>query len=214
MPDRSPAFLVTDPNTKPKLSAAHLYDARSAMQRALADYFETLELQPPFDNRNYPKLRKVVAGWAEPNELSDYPAAAVYGVGAGEYDNAGHPWWREENRLTDELLVIETGELVQNYVVEVWCNDPAERYAFASAAEAASWPVDWMCGIRLMMPFYHGLPTEFEFVSIDYIDTEPDDSRRYRKIRLTYKGHCVVARVVKFSGMMEARTAGTVGGAD
>jgi len=199
---REPAFLVTEPTTRPILTTCHSKDARSAMQRSVADYLETLVLKPPFDSRTDIKLKVVSDGWADPNDASVYPGASVFGVGTGSYENTNHPWLREEYRIPGtDIVVAATGELIQNYVVEVWLNDPNERIAWASCLEGACWPVDWMSGFRMMMPHYHGLPADFEPQNIDYLDSEPDDSRRYRKLRLTLKGCCEIAKAIHFPTM-------------
>lgn len=198
--------LIVSPDTRQVLRPTKLTDARTALLRGIKEYVE--ELTIAVQNRHDVAFRQVIEGVAEPEQVSKYPAAAVYGYGPGNYaweEGTLLPLQHEnEDSLPQDTMALLPGEFTLELAVEVWATDPHERVAMVSMLEDAFSPVEWMSGFRLVLPHYASVHAEFGMKSSDYTDDEPNVARRYRRALVLLEGRVPVVRFKKF-GRLDPR---------
>ena len=68
--------LVSDPDTREAITARRETDARTALTRGLADYLRDLSIT--WEAGREVTLLRVLEAWAQPEELSKFPSAAIY----------------------------------------------------------------------------------------------------------------------------------------
>lgn len=189
--------LMVQPSDKQELTSNQETDARTALARGIKEYLE--QLQWTAQGGRHIRFERVLDVWAEPEDgKAGYPCAVVQGTGPGTYDASKFsPSPSDKDRLPSGLFLVSPCELVQAFQVEVWAVDPEERLAIVAMLESALIaPTSWLYGIRLSLPHYFGLVAEYEFTGLNYIDSEQDAVRRYRKAMVTLTGRVPVARAV------------------
>ncbi len=207
-PPPGEARLITDPNDREVLTARVEVDARTALTRALKEYLEQLSIVDRGGAEH--RLKQVVEVWAEPMEVAVMPSAAIYGAARGTWDASSFtPSLNPSQRLPDPdgRYVIKPCEYVQDLVIDVWASTPAVRSILASMIEKELSPVEWMYGMRIEVPYYHGARAVFEPRYADYQDSEPDAPKNWRRALLVVTGRIPVVRVV---GMPLNRTTVTI----
>lgn len=188
---RTPTTLVTTPDTPIQLTAYRETDVHTAMARGLAEYLaqQTIEIGGR-------KLQLTTyTTWAEPENQVSYPAAVV-GAEAGSYDRGFTPSLAAQLTKTSSLVAFT--EFTQDLNLEVWATDPKERSYLTAMVEEALNPVDWMYGMRLILPFYHGTSATYELLSSQYVDSSDDAMAKYRRAQFTIKGNVTAYRLLNF----------------
>ena len=192
--------LIQNDGTRQVWTPKLLTDARTALIRGLKEYVEELSLIVP--NRHEVAFRSVSEGVAEPEKMSAYPNAAVYGYGPGNYaweDGELAPLVVDSpDSMPENVGLLLPGEYTMDLAVEVWATDPYERTVLTAMLERAFSPVEWMSGFRLVLPHYAGAHATFGMKSSDYTDDEPNVSRRYRRALVLLEGRVPVVRFKKF----------------
>ena len=185
-----PTALVRDPNYRPTLTPYRSTDVHTALARGLAEYLS----QQAIDVAGRRINLVTYSTWAEPEQNVTYPAAGV-GAGTGSYDRSFTP-----SVLTsfDDTRLMAFSEFTQELSLELWATDPKERAFLVAMIEEALNPVDWMYGLRLVLPFYHGTTATYELLTSQYTDTADDSMNRYRKAMFTIKGHITAMRLLRF----------------
>ena len=184
------SFAVTDPAFVPKLSIRRECDVSTALARGLAEYLgqQTIEVSG----------RKLTVStystWAEPEANAALPAIGV-APSTGTYERSISPITMIEQVDHDVRLVAFT-EFEQEMQVELWASDPKERAYLSAMIEEALNPVDWMYGLRLVLPFYHGTTATYELKACQYLDNSDDSVNRYRKALFTVEATITVYRLL------------------
>lgn len=177
--------VLLDPRVREVLTVNAETDATSALTRGLAEYLASLAAPVAESPDEGLLFRRVVDTWADVEQNAEYPAAAVYSADLGTYD---------EERCTPETIDLDTpagdvlrhvSELVTTLTVEVYATDRVERVRLVHALERALCPTDWMVGVRLALPHYHGAHAAFRFESVQYFDDEQNAQVRRRRATLT-----------------------------
>lgn len=182
--------LVRDPNYQPELTLYRETDLHTALARGLAEYLSQLFIE--IGGR---QLRLTTfSTWAEPEQNVNYPAAGV-GAGRGEYDRSFTP---SVAASFNDARLMAFSEFAQELNVELWANDPKERAYLVAMVEEALNPVDWMYGMRLVLPHYHGTTATYELTSSQYLDNAEDALARYRKATFSVRGNVPALRTLKF----------------
>lgn len=187
---RPAAFAVLDPNFKPELSLRRECDVSTALARGLAEYLgqQSIEIGG----------RKLIANtystWAEPEQNAALPAIGV-APAAGQYERSISPITLIE-RVDRDLRLVAFTEFEQEMQVELWASDPKERAYLSAMIEEALNPTDWMYGVRLVLPFYHGTTATFELKGCQYLDNADDSVNRYRKALFTVEATITVYRLL------------------
>lgn len=188
---RPSAVLVRDPETPPYLTGYRETDVHTALARGLAEYLgqQTIEVGGR-------KLQLTTyTTWAEPEDAVRYPAAAV-GASAGVYDRGFTPGLVQT--VNKETRLVAFSEFAQQLTVEVWATDPKERSYLTAMVEEALNPVEWMYGMRLHLPFYHGAVATYELLSSQYLDSSEDAMAKYRRVLFTLNGNVTAYRLLDF----------------
>lgn len=186
---RGQTTLVRDPDFRPQLTGVRETDVHTAMARGLAEYLGQQQIE--IGGR---LLRLTTfSTWAEPEQNVSYPAAGV-GAGTGKYDRSFSP-----NLITTvagDVRLFAYSEFAQEITVELWATDPKERSYLVAMIEEALNPVDWMYGMRLHLPFYHGATATYELTNSQYSDSSDDAAKKYRKATFTISGNIEAIRVL------------------
>lgn len=183
--------LVRDPSTQVELTAYRETDVHTALARGLAEYIGQQSIE--IGGR---KLQLTTyTTWAEPEDQVRYPAAVVGGE-AGVYDRGFTP--SLQTTISKNVRLMATTEFAQDLMLEVWATDPKERAYLACMVEEALNPVDWMYGMRLILPFYHGAPATYQLMSSQYVDSSDDAMAKYRRAQFTIKGNVTAYRLLEF----------------
>ena len=179
--------LVVAPEFDPQvLTNRRNTDCRGALTYGLAEYLETLQLDPAnYGGRGF-RFAKVFPQVPQAESEAVWPAAYVYAGGSAQYDAA--EMTPQTRVLPSGLAIRFAAELTMNMQVEIWSRDPVERMALVSMCEDAFDPVDYMTGFILELPHYHGVRATYECTDIDYLDVLEDDQKRWRKAVFTISG--------------------------
>jgi len=199
---RTGTKLVRRADTKQVLTDVRETDTRTALTRGLAEYLETLSIN--WTGGRASRFKQVFQTWAEPESVAEYPSAVVYAVGDGTY---------EDSVLSPTLIHLpgtryylrQVAELRLNMTVEVWATDPKERMALTAMLEDAFDPHEFMTGLRLELPHYHGQRATFEKLSMAYEDAPDTAQRRWRKSVFSMSGHITQLRRVGNLPLMDLR---------
>jgi len=187
---RPPTALVRDPNFRPQLTAVRDTDVHTAMARGLAEYLS----QQQIDIGGRLLRLTTFSTWAEPEEKVSYPAAGV-GASSGKYDRSFTP--KLLGTIADEARIFGYSEFTQELTIELWATDPKERLYLVAMIEEALNPVDWMYGMRLVLPFYHNTTATYELKDSQYMDSADDAMKKYRKATFTVAGNVQALRLLK-----------------
>lgn len=181
--------LVSDPNFRPVLTAFRETDVHTAMARGLAEYLSQQKIEIGG------RLLRVTAfsTWAEPEQNVSYPAVGV-GAGLGKYDRSFTPNFIQS--VGGDVRLFAYSEFSQELTVELWATDPKERSYLVAMIEESLNPVDWMYGMRLLLPFYHGATATYELTNSQYSDSSDDAVKKYRKATFTLTGNIEALRAL------------------
>lgn len=185
--------LVRDNNYIPKLTGYREVDAHTAMARGLAEYLgqQTIEVGGR-------KLQLTTyTTWAEPEDAVRYPSAAI-GAEAGVYDRGFTPDYVTTIEGNSRLMAYS--EFNQELQIDLWATDPRERSYLMAMIEEALNPVEWMYGMRLVLPFYHGTTATYELVSSQFVDSSDAAMAKYRRASIIVRGNMTVYRLLRIAG--------------
>jgi len=182
---------VREPEYELQLTAFRETDAHTAMARGLSEYLgqQTIEVGGR-------KLQlKAYTTWAEPEDVVTYPAVAI-AAESGIYDRSFTPSY--ESTIDRDVRLMAFAEFQQNLIVDLWATDPRERSYLCAMVEESLNPVDWMYGMRLMLPFYHNAVATYEMLSSQYFDSSDDAMAKYRRAQFTVRANMTTYRLLRF----------------
>jgi len=191
--------LITKSGTPQAYTANRETDARTALTRGLAEYLSQMVIDAKGGRQI--RFKKVFQTWAEPEEQAQYPSAIVYSAESGRYEESKFtpsPDSTEKISAPDNRYLVSATEFVIDLKVEVWATDPKERAEICAALEAMFNPVDFMYGFQLEFPHYYGMRGVYELKDMQYLDTEIDAMRRYRKAAFTLSGQVPVVNLFTY----------------
>ncbi len=167
-------------------------DCRTALTRGIQEYIAPLEIN--WAGGRAAKFKKVFHTWAEPEDLAEYPSAAVYAVDQGTYDES--EFTPQTTALPNEpgMFIRTVSEFSQLVSVEIWTTDPVERMALVAMLEDAFDPVEHQSGFVLELPHYYGMRATFELMAMAYLDDAQSAQKRWRRALFVLRG--TVPRVV------------------
>lgn len=171
-----------------------------ALVKGLAEYISQLRTQHAGKEV---RLLDVSQGWADPEQFSKYPSAAIYSEEPGLYD--GSAFTVVHDRLQDGRVLMRASEFTQRLTLDVWCTSDAERTALVAMLEDALDPVDWMSGFRLRLPHYHNAVATFLKDGISHADTAEQGNRRWRAASFTIQATVPQIRFVGQAPALDVR---------
>lgn len=186
---RPAATLIRDPGFRPELTAYRETDVHTALTRGLAEYLS----QQSIDIGGRLLRLTTYSTWAEPEDKISFPSAGV-GAGPGRYDRSFTPSLAAS--IANDVRLFAFTEFAQELTIELWATDPKERAYLVAMIEEALNPVDWMYGMRLLLPFYHSTTATYELTSSQYVDSAEDAMRKYRKATFTVNGNVQALRLL------------------
>jgi hypothetical protein len=189
--------LVTDPKDREVLTGRRDVDARTALARGLAEYMSQLSFDAA--GGRLIRFQKVLETWAEPEEETVYPRAAVYAEALGAYDASRlTPGNSGRVQLPDGRFVLTGAEYVLDLKLDVWANDSVQRQNLVSMIEDAFVPVDFRYGPLLELPYYHGMRAAYELMEGGYIDAEDAALQRVKRAQFSVRSRVQLARLATF----------------
>lgn len=186
---------ILERGDKQKLTAVRTCSAAKAPIIALAEYLDSLTF--PISGGKDIKLRKVLVMKAQPEEKAEYPCACVFPEGPpdyGEQDGVLMPTYSSDGDV-DGGALFGCGEVSVPISVHIWTTEEPHRDNALMMLEDGFNPSHDQLGLILEMPHYHGIRATFVLSRVQYEDTETDNMHRWRKLILSVKSMCPVARV-------------------
>ena len=169
------------------------YDGRTAALRILRKYFsELIFYRPgPLDPLGRPgepiafqiHERDIHVEWPENEVELRGVALAFLSRGEGRYEANGLTTNVDESYADQSLILQIMSSYSEDFVVEIWAETKALRRAVIRGLESALSPLEYMAGIRFVMPDYYGQLACFSLQSKEYVDDEAGTDMR-RKARM------------------------------
>jgi hypothetical protein len=203
---RPQTILVPDRDYVPTITAYRETDAHTAIARGIAEYLGQQSVE--IGGRRL--QLKTYSQWAEPEDNVSYPALAV-GAGQGQYVRGFTPDGFLHFEQEGYQLQAVT-EFTQTLTLELWATDPRERTYLTAMVEESLNPHDWMYGLRLALPFYHGTTATYELVSTTYMDSAEDAVAKFRKVQFSVESSITVYRLTYLPTTHDIRLALDVSG--
>jgi len=172
------AQLVAHPTQEQQLTYTRHTDGRTALARGLAQYLAPVEMDWLGRKLGFKKVHQV---WSEPTSVGEYPALAIVGAVDALYDTSTFSPILTEISDGTKRYLRSPSEIQQDFAVIVWAADITERMGLVAALEDALEPVNWMSGVRLMLPFYFGAHATYEKKLVLYDDSVSNANRNWRK---------------------------------
>lgn len=202
VPDAPGTKLITSASERRPYLVSSETDTHRALTRGLAEYLSTLTRNGAGGKTL--RFAATLNEWAEPEDKSRYPYAAVYGSDdRGTYEplQFGPEIVHEfEDSPTERKALQQDSEFTQKLAVDVWATNPADRTALMAMVEEAirvpDVPVPWMFGTRLWLPHYYGAIAEYEPLGFGYVEDSDSQLRNERKAVLIVQARVSALRLV------------------
>lgn len=187
---RTSTIAVLEPDFRPQLTMRRECDVSTALARGLAEYLGQQSIEVGGRRLSV----SAYSTWAEPEQNAALPAIGV-APSSGTYERSISPLTLIE-QVDHDLRLVAFTEFEQQLNVELWASDPKERAYLGAMIEEALNPVDWMYGLRLVLPYYHGTTATYELKSCQYLDNSDDSVNRYRKALYVVEATITVYRLL------------------
>jgi hypothetical protein len=188
-PEDVTARLIRTADDVQKLSMFCEADVATALARGLKDYLSTLDMHWP-GGRHF-QFKEVFISVASFEVPAKFPSASVFGETEGEFeDTQMSPVTVQVNEHQDGRFIRIVSQFTKTLELTVWATDTAERIALCSMVENALDPVDFMCGLRLELPFYYNARAEYLTERSEFLEDEQDAQQRRRKAKYYITASC------------------------
>lgn len=184
--------LVGYPDDPEQLTTYHECDAHTALVRGLAEYLGARKIDVGGRTVTF---KAAYYDTAQPEDRSKYPAVNVYGIARGEYEAVQTTPRIERSALVKDKHFVSPAEFVQTLGIQLFCTSSSERTQLAALIEDALFPVPWMAGFRLRLPFYFGAFAVYEPASLEYLDSADAAIRRDRQSAFQLVGRLSVLQL-------------------
>ncbi len=170
-------------------------DAADAVTRGLAEYFHSLE--STIDGTAV-RFKQVFSVWATPEDIATYPSAVVLKEGEVTYgDSSFTPQISQtEVKGVARSYLVSPCEIEMVVGVEIWTTDERERARIMAMIEDAIFPVEFMYGFRLELPFYFNARASFEPIGATFEDNPENAKTRQRKVTQRFNVTMPVYRLI------------------
>lgn len=170
-----------------------VYDGRTAALGILREYFSQLVFYRPGGRDELgqtkdpipfqiPK-RDIHVEWPDNEDELRAPSLAFLSIGPADYEAIGMTSYIDENWKEPGYLLTWQSEYVETFSIDVWCETKAQRRSVILGLEQSLSPLEYMAGIRFVMPDYYGQLVCFSLQNREIIDDEQATVLR-RKARL------------------------------
>lgn len=183
-PQRTYILLDWNKKNQPERTPFRRMGVRRAMAVGLQEYLEDLSAQIAGTKL---QLQKVLADWAEPEDLGKYPGACVFSEGPCAYDANNFNSYvnnatkiERANNPAGGLYLAQTSECEAKLMLQVTCQDPVSRGLIEAMLEDALVPSDEYYGLALVLPHYHNEVAVYELQSVTYEDDAGSAKQRLR----------------------------------
>lgn len=186
-------------------------DVRTCVARGLRDYLAGLSVLG-MPGRTF-KLKYVILQWAEAEQDAKFPSGVVTS-GSVTFDDSRMTPAIRRTKLADGLWIGTTAEATLDLRVTIQATELADRSALAKMMEDGLNPTDWMYGLRLALPYYHGVFAEYSLESAEFEDSPQDAQTRIRRSVFTIAARAPVVRMYSRTEALPPRFALTVTDSD
>lgn len=185
------ASLIQNRDDAPALTLVRVCSAKKALARGLADYLRRVRVS--VQDRTF-QFRYVLDHWPTTDQVADFPACVILANEQTDY-TMDEMSTRSFKRVDESLhLLQDVGQVRSPLVIDALLRDDAERELACMAIEAAMSPVDWMCGLRLTLPYYHNAVASYQLQTCSYEDNTDDANRGFRRLNMTVGGETTMYR--------------------
>ncbi len=170
-------------------------DAANAVTRALAEYLHSLE--STIDGTTV-RFKQVFSVWAAPEDIARFPSAVVLKEGEATYgDSTFTPYVPpDEVEGVERSYLVSPCEIEMVVGVEIWTTEERERARIMAMMEDAIFPVEFMYGFRLELPFYFNARASFEPTGALFEDNPENAKARQRKVTQRFNVKMPVYRLI------------------
>ena len=189
--------LVLTPTAPIAPTSNHETDVVTALARGLAEYLSQQSIA--CDDGKLLRFVKVFHTWADPEDISEFPALLVRQEGEGTYESR-QQGISDRYKIPSGEILVNQATYTTDLICEVWANDVAERAALMCLLEDALCPLDWLFGCRLDLPHYYGERASFEVAGGRYLDDEAESLRGVRNAHVRVHASVCVVRLASFPG--------------
>jgi hypothetical protein len=186
-------------------------DVRTCIARGLRDYVQSLSVVG-LPGKTF-KLKYVILQWAEAEVEAKYPSGVVT-TGSVVFDDSRMTPALSRTKVSDDLWVGFTAEATLDLRLIIHSTELQERSALAKMIEDGLNPTDWMYGVRLMLPYYHGVYADYSLESADFEDNAQDAQSRARRSVFNVSARAPVVRMYSRTQALPPRFALTVTDSD
>lgn len=199
-----------DPFQDAAAGAPQVIDGRTAALRILRRYLSEItffrqggktasgEREPAIAFRIPEK--DIQIEWPDEVDELDLPSIALLSQESGKYESLGMTPAAIVEDSKDQFgpgtVLNAQAELVETFVIEVWCKTRQERRGIRHGIESAMSPLQNVSGIRFRMPDYYDRLATYELQSAEIIDDEASTFAR-RKLRFEVLLRYVQVSLVK-----------------
>lgn len=172
-----------------------VYDGRTAGLRILREYFSELTFFRPGgkDELGDPKdpipfkipIRDIHIEWPDNEADLHAPSLAFLSIGPADYEAIGMTSYVDENWQKEHPgeLLTWMSEYKETFSIDIWCETKQQRRSVILGLEQSLSPLEYMAGIRFVMPDYYGQLVCFSLQNREIIDDDMASVLR-RKARL------------------------------
>jgi len=186
------AVLVERPDEAQVLTERVELDAHTALFRGLAEYLGSRTMTI---GKNEVRFAAAFYDMAEPDDRKLSPSFNLYGTARGEYEAGSTTPQIVKTPVNGILRFVTPAEYVQSIGIQIFATTPHERGNAAALVEQSLFPVDWMAGFRLRLPYYFGAYADYQVSSNEFIDTEEAATKHDRQAAFIVTGRLLVLRL-------------------
>lgn len=183
-----------------------IYDGRTAALRILREYFSELTFFRPggkdeIGNDKDPiafkiPIRDIYIEWPDNEAELRSPSIAFLSIGQANYEAIGMTSYIDENWQNEHPgeLLTWMSEYVETFSIDIWCETKQQRRAVILGLEQSLSPLEYMAGLRFIMPEYYN---QLVCLSLNNREIVDEDSasllRRKAKLLVEMRFNVVMA---------------------
>lgn len=172
-----------------------VYDGRTAALRILREYFSELVFYRPGGTDELGNAKDPISFQIEPRDIHiEWPddevnmrprTLAFLSIGPADYEAIGMTSYIDENWQKEHpgMLLTWLSNYKETFSIDIWCETRQERRSIILGLEQSLSPLEYMAGIRFVMPDYYGQLVTFSLQNREIIDDDQATVQR-RKARL------------------------------
>lgn len=159
-----------------------VYDGRTAALRILREYFSELVFYRPGGKDELGESKDPIAFKIDPRDIHiewpdneaelRAPSLAFLSIGPADYESIGMTCYVDERWKEPGYLLTWMSNYKETFSIDIWCETKQQRRSVILGLEQSLSPLEYMAGIRFVMPDYYGQLVTFSLVNREIVDDE------------------------------------------